>query len=59
MGNLIKESFEGITPEDWMKRTDHVICVQNDYKTKDSITETELENEKKNHYRCTWVQNES
>ena len=43
MKNLIEESFLSITPEDWKKCTDHVKKVENDYRLKDGLLETELE----------------
>ncbi|XP_075977865.1 uncharacterized protein LOC142977677 [Anticarsia gemmatalis] len=41
--NLIKESFENVTPEDWKKMTDHVIHVENKYKQRDRIVEENLD----------------
>lgn len=40
---LIRECFSTITASDWKKITDHIINVENEYKTRDRITETELE----------------
>lgn len=41
--DLIRECFLSITAGDWKKCTDHIINVENEYKSKDRITETELE----------------
>ncbi|KAL0868251.1 hypothetical protein ABMA27_007782 [Loxostege sticticalis] len=40
--NLIRECFSMITPADWKKCTDHVINVEEKYKSKDNILDTEL-----------------
>lgn len=41
--DLIKQSFECITADDWKKMTDHVIHVEDKYKRRDHITENSLE----------------
>lgn len=41
--NLIKECFNNVTVNDWKKCTDHTISVDNKYKVRDRISETELE----------------
>jgi transposase len=40
--NLIRECFAMITAEDWKRCTDHIINVEEKYKTRDNILDTEL-----------------
>lgn len=40
---LISACFASITAEDWKKMTDHVVNIENKYKERDHITESELE----------------
>lgn len=40
---IIKDSFENVSAQDWKKMTDHVINVENKYKERDKITEENLE----------------